>query len=162
MGKVDLYNNKTPLRLLFFFEVIIGSILLFVFIYFFINEIYLDIWTIAGPLLGIAIFITGLTGSKIKEISLNSLNKSLVIKRESLFKTTITLIDPYKMTVELKTANGKKNSLIPKLKLIILDNGKEIGNMESEFLSLNNSKIKKLYKDLKSIVKITNTNKLGG
>ena len=128
------------------------------FIYLFLSEIYLDIWTFAGPLLGFAIFITGLTGSKIKEISLSSSSKNIEITRVSLFKTKFNQVNPFKMTVELKTANGKKIRLIPKLRLRILDSENEIEKLESGFLSMNNKKIKKLHKDLKSILKITNAN----
>jgi len=158
MNKVVFYKNQIPLRPLFVFEIIIGSILITFFIYLFSIEIYPDIWTFAGPLLGLAIFATGLTGSKIKEINLDSSTKKIEIKRESLFKTKMDLIDPFKMTVELKTANGKKNSLIPKLKLVILESEKEIEKLESGFLSMNNHKIKKLHIDLKSVTKITNAN----
>lgn len=146
------------MRPFFVFEIIIGIILITFFIYLFINEIYLDIWTFAGPLLGLAIFVTGLTGSKIKEIYIESSTRNIEIKRESLFKTRMNYIDPFKMTVELKTANGKKNSIIPKLKLVILESEKEIEQLESGFLSINNHKIKKLHNDLKSIIKITNAN----
>jgi hypothetical protein len=52
--------------------------------------------------------MTGLTGSKIKEKDLKSSTRNVEIKRESLLKTSIKEIDPYKMTLELKTADGKK------------------------------------------------------
>ncbi|MBK7038077.1 MAG: hypothetical protein KBF42_01205 [Chitinophagales bacterium] len=156
MNKVILYKNQIPLRPLFVFEIFIGAILITFFIYLFLSEIYPDIWTFAGPLLGLAIFVTGLTGSKIKEINLESSSRNIEIIRESLFKTRINYIDPFKMTVELKTANGKKNSMIPKLKLIILESEKEIEKLESGFLSMNNHKIKKLHNELKSVIKITN------
>jgi hypothetical protein len=159
MNKVVFYKNQIPLRPLFVFEIIIGFILITFFIYLFSIEIYPDIWTIAGPLLGLAIFATGLTGSEIKEIYLDSSSKKIEIRRESLFKTKMAFIDPFKMTVELKTANGKKNSLIPKIKLVILESENEIEKIESGFLSMNNHKIKKLYIDLKSISKITKHNK---
>ena len=152
----SLYKNQIPLRPLFVFEIFIGAILITFFIYLFLSEIYPDIWTFAGPLLGLAIFVTGLTGSKIKEINLESSSRNIEIIRESLFKTRINYIDPFKMTVELKTANGKKNSMIPKLKLIILESEKEIEKLESGFLSMNNHKIKKLHNELKSVIKITN------
>ena len=156
MNKVILYKNQIPLRPLFVFEIFIGAILITFFIYLFLSEIYPDIWTFAGPLLGLAIFVTGLTGSKIKEINLESSSRNIEIIRESLSKTRINYIDPFKMTVELKTANGKKNSMIPKLKLIILESEKEIEKLESGFLSMNNHKIKKLHNELKSVIKITN------
>ena len=156
MNKVILYKNQIPLRPLFVFEIFIGAILITFFNYLFLSEIYPDIWTFAGPLLGLAIFVTGLTGSKIKEINLESSSRNIEIIRESLFKTRINYIDPFKMTVELKTANGKKNSMIPKLKLIILESEKEIEKLESGFLSMNNHKIKKLHNELKSVIKITN------
>lgn len=159
MKKVILYKNQIPLRPLFVFEIIIGAFLIALFIYLFLNEIYLEIWTFIGPLFGLAIFATGLTGSTIKEINLEASSRSIVIKRESLFKTRMIYIDPFKMTVELKTANGKKNSIIPKLKLVILESEKEIEKLESGFLSMENHKIEKLYADLKSVIKITNANK---
>lgn len=157
MERVVLYYNNIPLRFLFLLEVILGSILVFLFTYLFICEIYLDVWTFAGPLLGLAILITGLTSSKIKDVNIQSSNKSIIINRESLFKRKVIQINPYQMTVELKTANGKKYSLIPQLILVILINKKEIEKLESGFLSMNNSKIKKLHKDLKSIIEIINT-----
>ena len=159
MKSAILYVNKISLKALFISELLIGSILLFIFISLFINEIYLDIWILLGPLVGLALIVTGLTGSKIKEIKLNSSTKSIVIKRESLLKSRTKQIDPYNMSVELKTATGNKNSLIPRLKLIILGADKEIEELKSGFLSMNNSEIKRLYQDLKSIVEITNGNK---
>ena len=57
MNKVILYKNQIPLRPLFVFEIFIGAILITFFIYLFLSEIYPDIWTFAGPLLGLAIFI---------------------------------------------------------------------------------------------------------
>lgn len=158
MNKTVLYKTKTPLRLLFVSELIIGSSVIIFFIYLFINEIYPDIWAFAGPMLGLAFFVAGLTGSKIKEIYLNSSNNRIEITRESLFKVRFNQIDQLNMKVELKTANDKKNSLIPKIKLIILESDKEIEKLESGFLSMNNDKIEKLYKDLKSIVKTANAN----
>ncbi len=153
MKIVKLYENKIPLKALYIIELIIGLILLLVFVFLFKNHIYLDIWTFAGPLLGIALIIAGLTGVKIKEINHNLSNKSIEINIESLFKLKSKQIDCSQMAVELKTANGKKNSLIPKLKLIFLEKNKEIEKLESGFLSMNNGKIRKLYSELKSILK---------
>lgn len=162
MKTENLYINKTPLRALFIFELIVGLILLCVFLILFINEIYLDIWSFAGPLFGLALIITGLTGSKIKEINLNSSAKFIEVKRESLFMSRTKQINSNNLRIELKTANGKKHSLIPKLRIVILDTDREIEELKSGFLSMNNAKIKKLYNSLKSIVKTTNTDKDNG
>lgn len=140
-----------PLRHLFLFKLIIGSILISTFIFFLINEIYLGIWTFAGPLLGLAMFVNGLTGSKIKKISFSSSNNSIQIDRESLFKSNSKQIGLNRITVELKTTNGKKNSFIPKIQLLMLDNDKEFDNLESNFLSMNNTEINYLYNELKAI-----------
>ena len=153
MEQSTLYINRIPFKTIFVIEVISGSFLLSFFIILFRNEIYLDVWTFAGPLLGIALILNGLFGSKIKEINVYSTNRCIEIKKETIFKTKIKKLDICKMTVELKTANGKKNSLIPKLRLIILDTDKEIEELKSGFLSMNNEKIEKLFTDLKAIKK---------
>ncbi len=149
----NLYINKFPARAIFVVEIIIGSILLYFFLNLIRNEIYLDIWTFAGPLLALAMIITGLTGSKINEINYNLTNNYIEIRKESFYKVIIKRLDASKMNLELKTVDGKKNSVILKLRLVILDSDKQIEVLESGFLALNNSKIKKLYIELKEIKK---------
>lgn len=158
MEKFNLYINRIPFKALFFLKLLIGLFLISFFLIQIKNEVYYEIMSIAGPLLGIALIINGLSGRKIKEINLNTTNKCIEIKRESIFKTKIKEIDSNKMAIELKTANGKKNSLIPKIRLIILENDKEIEMLESDILSLNNEKIEKLYSDLKAIKRASTSN----
>jgi|GEM_PF-3925054 len=147
-----LYINKLPLRFLFFSQVIIGFLLLILFVFLLISGIYLDIWTFAGPLLGLAMLITGLTVSKIKNINVESTNQNIVINKESLFKKDVIRIKPSELKVELKAANGKKEIFLIKIKIVIYKNENEVEKIESGFLSLNNSKIQRLYEDLKLIM----------
>lgn len=149
--KTNLYINKIPLKTLFFLEFIAGSILLFVFIHLFRSEVFLGIWVFAGPLLSLALIITGLTGSQIKEVNMLASSNSIEIIRESLFRIKTKKVEIEKMSVEIKSADGKKNSLIQKIRLIILEAEKEVEELKSDFLALNNRKIAKLYKDLKLI-----------
>jgi len=158
MNLVVIYKIKIPPRVSFTIELITGSLLVILFINLFINQIYPGILSFAGPMLGIAFLIRGLSKSKIEKINLNQKNNSLEIKRVSLFKVRISQIETKNLKVELKSTDNKKNSLIPKIKLSIKECEKEIEKIESGFLSMNNDKIEKLYKDLKAIVKNANTN----
>jgi len=143
MGE-SIYYNKTPLKFLFISELIIGIVIITVFVYFIVNEFFLDIWTFAGPLLGLAFMISGFTTSKIKRISINRISNQVVIYKESIFNKNTEEINLDNLTVELKTANGKKNRIFPKLKLNLLENDKEIEKLESSFFSINNSKKKRI------------------
>jgi len=156
----NLYINKTPLRLLFIFKVLIGSLILYIFIDLFLIGIYLEIWTIAGPLLGLGLVINGLIGKKIKEINLKGPEKILETERLNLFGSRIRKVDIHKKTAELKTGNNKKKSIITKLRLVISESNEEIEEIKSNFLSINNKKLRMLYSDLKDISKITNANKM--
>lgn len=154
----NLYHNKTPFKAIYILEVCVGTCLLAGCAFLILNEIYLDIWTYAGPLLGLALVITGLTSSKIKEVNLNVPELTIEISKESLFKSSITHVKVENLRVELKTANGKKKGLILKLRLVVLDLDKEVDELQSNFLSMNNPKIKRLYADLKEIVKAATAN----
>lgn len=152
----NVYKYYIPLKLLFLLELISGIILLAFFTYLFKNNIYPDIWSFAGPLLGFALVITGLTSSKIKEINIHFSQKLIEIEKESFFSSKKTKIKFPNLKSELKTANGKKNSFIPKLKLVILDSDEEVDELISNFLGFNNSKLRKLHSDFKEISKKEN------
>lgn len=154
----NLYINKIQSRFLFALKFLIGSIILYIFIEFFQKEIYLDIWTFIGPLFGLGLIINGLTGSKIREINYNISDNNLEIVKISVYGSKVKKINISKMKAELKTGDGKKKGLIIKLRLIILDAGKEIEEINSNFLSINNEKIKKLYSKLKDITKVATAN----
>lgn len=144
--------------MIFLLELVSGISILGFFLYLFKNNIYPDIWAIAGPLLGSALIITGLTSSKIREINVNISHQSIEISKESLFSSKDIKIKFYNLKSELKTGNGKKNSMIPKLRLIIFDSDKEIDELNSNFLGFNNSQLRKLHFDLKEITKKSNSN----
>lgn len=152
----SIYKHKFPIRFLLLFALFLGTLLLSFFIYLFSNEIYPDIWAFAGPLLALALIITGLTNSKIKEVIVNTNQEVIEIHKESLFLTTVKRIKFQSLAVQLKTANGKKNSAIPKLRLVILEDKKEVEELLSNFLSMNNSRIKSLYEELKALSKRNN------
>jgi hypothetical protein len=154
MKTVKLYQNKAHAKTIYIIKLLVGLVLLFVLICLFLDGLYLDAWTFIAPLIGLSLVISGLSDSMIKEVSMNSSDHSLHIQRDSLFRTRIRSVDLFCLSVELKTTNGKKNGLIPKIKLVILESGKEVDELKSGFMSLNNSQIESLYKDLKSVVKI--------
>lgn len=152
-----LYYNRTPFRVLFISELVVGSVVLSYFIYFFLNGIFIDFWSFAGPLLGSAMILTGLTSSKIKHVNLNVDKRLVEINKESLFSKTTTKIDVKNLRLELKSPNKGKLFSLKKLKLTIKDSDIEIEELNSNVLSLNNRKIQKLYDDLKRIVKAINS-----
>lgn len=147
--KTTLYLDKTPLRVLSFIKILLGLAILFISINLIINEIFLGVITFAGPLLGLALLITGFSKPKTKEISVNTATKSIEINRQSLFKSDTREIELTNFSVALKTADGKKESLFPKIRLILLETKKEVEELNSSFFSLNNKKLKRLYEDLK-------------
>lgn len=146
-----IYKHYLPLRSLFILMLVSGIIILLFFLYLFQNEIYPEIWTFAGPLLSAALILTGLTSFKIKTITVFPTQETIEIEKESLFKSKKIRVKFSNLTSELKTANGKKNSLIPKLKVVIFNQNEEIEELISNFLSLNNSKLKKLHSELKKV-----------
>jgi hypothetical protein len=153
-----IYKHYIPVKTLFILELISGTIILTFFIYLIKNEIYPHIWTFAGPLLGLALIITGLTSSKITEINVYYTEQLIEIKKESLFSIKNLKINLENLKSELKTGNGKKNNIISNLRLVIIDSKKEIDELKSNFLGFNNSKLRKLHSELKEITKKTNAN----
>lgn len=153
----NIYKHYISVKTLFLLELISGTVLLTFFIYLFNNDIYLDIWVFAGPLLGAALVITGLTSSKIKEINVDFSQQVIEIHKESFFSSKSIKIKFHHLKSELKTGNGKKNSIITKLRLVILDSGKEIDELHSNFLGFNNAKLRKLHSNLKEISKKTHS-----
>ncbi|WP_130736507.1 hypothetical protein [Flavobacterium sp. J27] len=149
----NIYKHYIPLRLLFFIELISGTVILTFFMYLFKNDIYPNMWSFAGPLLSIALIINGLTSFKINEINSNTAQQYIEINKESLFSSKSIKIKFKNLKTELKTGNGKKKSIIPKLRVIILDSDKEMEELNSNFLGFNNSQLRKLYSSLKDIAK---------
>jgi len=158
MHKDILYENKKNLKVLFIVELTIGLILPSLFIYLFKHDIYIGLFTIAGPLLGIALINSALKDSKIKEISFNQLKNCFEIKKESLLDAYTKEIDLESFTVSLRNVDKPEDyqfvKLNKKIKLVILDAGEESETMESGILSRNNPTIFKLYNDLKALLQI--------
>jgi len=144
----------------FLIQLVAGGIILGFFIYLFRNDIYPDIWIFAGPLLGAALIITGLTSSKIKEINVHFSQQFIEINKESFFSSKKRKIKFFSLKSELKTGNGKKNSLITKLRLVILEADEEIDELNSNLFGLNNSKLRKLHSELKELSKKTIDNSI--
>ena len=151
VSKAIIYYNKTPLKILFLAEIILGTIFLIIFIALYTRDIFLDFWTFAGPLLGLALLIAGLSSSKIKEISLIEDSEEIQINRESLFRSNHEFIKLSDLIIELKSPTGTKKRIFPFLRLVILKNEKEIAELKSGFMSYNNSKLRRTYKALKAI-----------
>ncbi len=150
MNKIYQYN--TPIKFFLIIKLIIGICLLSLFAYLFNNEIFPDIWTFAGPLLGLALIINGLTSSTISEINVHNSLKKIEIVKESLFATKSREVSFYSLKSELKSENAKKMfTLIVKLRVVISENEKEIEELGSNLFSLNNSKLTKLHSDLKKL-----------
>ena len=148
-----IYEHYIPVKLLFVLELVCGTILLSVFAYLFKNDIYLNGWSIAGPLLGIGLVITGLTSSKIKDISFNNAQQCLEINKESLFVSDCIKIKLNHLSTALKTTNGKKSGLNVKLKLVFIDGDDEVVEIHSNFLGANNKKLKKLHAYIKEVTR---------
>jgi hypothetical protein len=157
----NIYKHYIPVKTLFLLELICGTVILTFFLYLFKNDIYPDIWAFAGPLLSVALIITGLTSSKIKEINVHFSQQLIEINKESLFSSKNIKIKFHCLKSELKTGNGKKNSIITKLRLVILDSDEEIDELNSNFLGFNNSKLRKLHSDLKEISKKAIASRVG-
>jgi len=158
MHKEILYENKKNLKIFLILELIIGLLLPSLFIYFFKSEIYIGLFTIAGPLLGVALINSALKDSKIKEINFNQSKNCIEIKKQSLMDLTTKEVDLTNFTTDLRTTDKPEDSQFiikigKKIKLVIFDLGEEIETMESGFLSTNNSKIINLYNGLKAIHK---------
>ncbi len=147
----NLYKHYLRVKLLFFFELIIGTIILSYFISLFNNGIYPGILTFAGPMFGAALILTGLTSSKISEINIDLSQKIIEIHKESLYSSKLVKVKFDDLRTELKSTNGKKHILIAKLKLEFYNSDKKVNEMTSNFLGINNETLRKLHSELKSI-----------
>ncbi|MEW4924575.1 hypothetical protein [Algibacter sp. 2305UL17-15] len=150
----NIYKHNFPIKGLLLMNLLLGISLLSFFAYLFKNEIFPDIWTFAGPLLGLAMVINGLTSSKVREINVHTSLEMVEIIKESVFATKAKKVKLQSLKSELKSENGKKLfTLIVKLRLIILENDKEVEEISSNLFSLNNNKLVKLHSDLKTLYK---------
>lgn len=152
-----IYSTILPLKVLFSLEIILGFIVFFFFLFLFSTDIFPGILTFAGPFLALALLISGLKSSNIEKIYVSPKERKIEVQIVSLFKTKTTHINLDTFKVQLKNTNIKKKALISRIKLVIL--GSNEGNIElsSNFISLNNSKIKNLYLQLKAIQKLQNS-----
>lgn len=130
----NIYKHVLPVKGLLFFYLVCGICLSSYFIYLFTNNIFPFIWCIPGPLLSLALILTGLTNSKIQGINVNSSKQRIEIHKKSFFSSKIKNVPFHLLKSELKTGNGKASMSIPKLRLIILKKDKEIEELESNFL----------------------------
>ncbi|MGB0432115.1 MAG: hypothetical protein ACPGLV_16690 [Bacteroidia bacterium] len=144
-----IYNNKTPLKALLILELLVGIFLLIASYYFISNEIYLDIWGYALPLLGLSFLIGSLRNQMVKSIEIVPNELSIVIEKESLLKATTVFIDVYKSNFKLKKANKRSIHIIKKMRLEIHENDNLMVEIKSNLFGLNNRKIKKCYNSLK-------------
>lgn len=155
----NLYRYSFPIRLLFALQVLLGIVLFYVVIILIIEGVDLKQNIIIIPLLSAGLVINGLFSKKITEININGIENRLEIRKISLFINHENYIDLNYLAVELKTANKRKHyNLFPRLRLIILLADKEVEEMKSLPLALNNERIRKLYSDLKKLAIATNSN----
>jgi len=148
---VNLYKYSLPVKVIYVLEITLGAFLINLCIVFFKDGIYLDVWTFALPLLGIALISTGFTSSKVIEINFLNTRSVIEIKKESIFSTKTKEVPIDKMSSQIKTDDGKTLSLFPKLRFVLLDNENEIEEIKSDILRLNNKRLRILHKALKRI-----------
>ncbi|MFT5821404.1 MAG: hypothetical protein ACI8ZM_002657 [Crocinitomix sp.] len=149
----NIYKYFIPIKLLFFLYVLIGSFILTASIYLFQNNIYPGIYTFAGPLLGAALIINGLTRSKIEEINIDFSHEIFRLRKDSLLSSKNTEIKFNDLKSELRWTNKNQFSLSSKLKMVIFNKDEKISELTSNFLGFNNNKLKKLQAHFKEIPK---------
>ncbi|NOQ74988.1 MAG: hypothetical protein GQ574_23445 [Crocinitomix sp.] len=151
-----IYKHIFPVKALFLLELICGSVILSYMIHLFNNDIYPNIWTFAGPMLGAALILTGLRGSKINEINIDASQGIIQISKVSISTTKIIKIKLTDLKSELIFGDGRnsflmRNLLLKKLQLVIFDADQNVAEIKSNFLGLNNDTIRKLHGKIKEI-----------
>ena len=108
MNPKTIYTNQASLKLIFFSAFFCGLILILICIKLYLDELFIGFWTFALPILSIGLIRIGLFESKVKTIELDEINRLLLIKKESIFKSKIHQLNTDEITVELKSPNGGK------------------------------------------------------
>lgn len=159
-----LYHSKVPYKLLFALQLVTGILLLYFFIDQFLKETYLGIFIFTGPLLGLALGISGLKESRIRVVRFKGQEKLLEIEKTSLFGNKLRKINAFEMTTELKRAFKAHNQKFSKrkLRLVVLESGNKVEEIKSNLFILNKKKIRQLYEDLKVVVKMVESHKVEG
>lgn len=149
----EVYRYKIPIRIISIIKLGLGLLILYSSVALYLDEIYFGIYTVAGFLLSFALGINALTKTQIQEINVFVDDGVIEFTKAGLFRSSILRVSLSELQVALKTGDGKKKKKIfLKLRLLVFDGKEEIEEIVSGFLSLNNFRIKKIYKALKTVV----------
>jgi hypothetical protein len=146
----SLYQKDSSIRLIFILKSILGLIIIVGCVYIIAFYDGFPIIVYIAPLLGLALVISSLTDKKIFEITLNTKDQLITINKLSLFGVKARKIKIQNLSVELKSDNARKHyHAITKLRLVILDSGKEVEEIKGRAFEIDNEIIEKLYYRLK-------------
>lgn len=160
MSNRIVFQDKSLYRVVFVLKPIIGALIIAVFAYLYFQEGFvIGIWSIAGPLLGLALIIEGLITKSVKQIKLLESESAVEITILSFQGEKVEIMELSKLKVELTTENGKKNETRGRLKMNISKRNKFKYELKSKLFLSNNQSIINTYYELKELASVHKNSK---